>query len=162
VFFFGGELSLIAVRLRLKERTMIWLVVLSLVAISSPSSDHGEIHGFVRDENGAVIVPTRIEISWNTGPGRTFDDLHHESLVLHQEMCKDDAPLRCFLQGTLGYKATLSPGFYDVCVHAASFMPLCKVVRILPRKSIEFFPVLQTDPAIMDEYRKRFEHPERN
>ncbi len=59
------------------------------------------------------------------------------------------------------FSTDLEPGFYDICVMADGFQPVCKKAKIVDEKGTAERFILKLDPAVTDPLWDRIAVPER-
>ena len=127
-------------RLNQHHRWLMACVSLLLCATSFAAAP-GIIKGKVSDAGGSPIANAYVILHADLA-GRT-----NQAAVLDQVRQTDQAGL---------FKIQLEPGFYDVCVTAMAFSPVCKKVLVTGSKVTEHDVNLTVDPLVSEHLADRF------
>jgi len=125
------------------KRSLLPLIIAFLVISASAIDESAQLTGTVRDHFGAAIGKASVFIHWNTaragGP---------------PEPARWDVALSTDRTGT--FSTQLTPGFYDVCVHARAFSPACQTVALGKGQTITYSPTLEVNQLITNEMQDSF------
>lgn len=96
--------------------------------------------GRITDPSGASIRGVLVTVQWNThrANGPSKPDVSNVSLQT---------------DGFGEFAVRLTPGFYDVCVHAAAFSPTCETVAVGEHESSVYRETLKLNSLILSERR---------
>ena len=122
------------------------VAVLTLLAILAfAQSEKGtSFSGRVTDTAGGSIGHAIVSLHWNVARANGPSQPATTDSVVSTDMFGE-------------FSINLTPGFYDLCVHAAGFSAVCETVAIGERPGSFYKTVLKPDPLITKERADIFE-----
>jgi hypothetical protein len=106
-------------------------VVLSFSAAFAGA--RGSVHGKVNDSEGAAIKKAHV-LFHPDASGRDHPESRSE--------------VTCETNATGQFEVELEPGFYDVCVMATAFTPVCTKTLVTQGQPVNYDARLKADPLI--------------
>lgn len=95
----------------MRSAVLAWMLFFAQV-------ENGQLSGEVRDVLGAALGKADVRIHLNVPLSAAAANFKNREI----ETSSNNAGK---------FALVLPPGFYDVCVHAASFSPSCKVIKVV-------------------------------